>query len=262
MENLQPNKKNTAVVRKQGIKMLNKNCTAEIEYTIIPHSEYDLEQEKNIVLDWKVDFYLKNITDDSGWNYTSNPSAILACMYLHIDRKPNSDQTFREPNDLVITITDIKAKDDLLGTGIGTIFWELMLCDIVGMYLKSKNLNVNPNIFIIGRLSTADNTENQDGNNSRTDSDEPKKGGWNSSFPFYLKIGKKTLDMFPKLAYLHARTAFVKPNGPNKETIYDNVCGIDDCGLTKTEIENYRDELISKLKDSGRDGQILIRLYR
>lgn len=242
MENTQITKRTTNTVLMDGVKMFNKMYTAQIEYTINPS--------------WNVAFALRNLISvdnpQKTWPQISNDSR----MDFYVDRKNTSFIKFRKPDDLAIYIHDFIAKEGLCGTGIGSVFWKLMLHDIVGIYLNSQKITAYPDLFIICNLSSKDDKKNE--HSSGPDA----TGGWASSIPFYLKIGKKSINMLSEFGFSHARTLFVRSTNSGTEILYENDCDSNSPELTKSETENLRNELISILRLDYKGNYVLFRLSR
>lgn len=256
MENTQITKRTTNTVLMDGVKMFNKMYTAQIEYTINPDSNPTYIDSNEVDSGWKVDFVLKNLISVDNPQKTYPQIGNDTSMCLYIDRKTALFSEFRKPDDLTIYIYDFIAKENLCGTGIGSIFWKLMLHNIVGIYLNNKKITTYPDLFILGKLSSKDDKQNEHFSGSDA------TGGWSSSLPFYLKIGKKSLDMLSEFGFSHAHTLFVRSTGSGTEILYENDCDTNSPELTRLETENLRDELISMLRLNYKGNYVLFRLSR
>lgn len=256
MENTQITKRTTNTVLMNGVKMFNKMYTAQIEYTINPDSNPTHVNVSEVNSGWNVDFALRNLISVDNPQKTLPKTSNDAHMDFYVDRKTASFSKFRKPDDLAIYIYDFIAKEELCGTGIGSVFWKLMLHDIVGMYLKNKEITIYPDLFILGKLSDKDDKKNGHSSGPNV------AGGWDSSIPFYLKIGRKSINILSEFGFSHARTLFVRSTNSGTEILYENNCDSSSPELTRPETENLRDELISMLRLDYKGNYVLFRLNR
>lgn len=197
------------------------------------------DEDKN-----NMEIYLCNFMDSSGNEY-QHDSHSIAYMDISFNCKNNFIMEFGDALSVSIFIHNFYVDYDYnQGYGLGTLFWIMLMDDIVSWYCNKMNISSNVDVILCGKLAKADF----------------ESGNWYKSFPFYITISDKVVCKLSQ--YTSARTIFAYKIGEKDGKIdakfcYDSDNAEDISCYNKMGMESYCQELIDCLGKTEHDGLVL-----